>query len=133
MPRRVLTFGTFDDFHPGHRAYLEQAISHAGPDGELFVVVARDATVRRIKGRDPLQDEETRMAGVRSAFPNATVLPGDASDFRTPLMTAKPDLIVLGYDQRLAPGVTEADLPCPVVRAEPFEPHIHKSSLRRRS
>ena len=48
-----------------------------------------------------------------------------------PLREIKPDVIFLGYDQKLPPGMKDEDLPCPVKRAEAFDPHIHKSSLRR--
>jgi FAD synthetase len=124
---RILTFGTFDDLHPGHRAYLSQAQAR----GELCVVVARDANVMRIKGRVPLQDEEARARAVRDAFPGATVLLGDAVDFLSPVRSIKPDLILLGYDQKLPPGVDEAMFGCQVERASPHRPDIHKSSLRR--
>lgn len=125
---RVLTFGTFDDLHPGHHAYLNQAAKR----GDLFVIVARDANVLRIKGRAPLHDEHERVAALKSAFPEATVLLGnDTGDFLDPVRGLKPDLIVLGYDQKLPPGMDESHLPCPVERAEAFEPHIHKSSIRR--
>lgn len=126
---RVLTFGTFDDLHPGHLSYLEQASQL----GELFVVVARDANVLKIKNRAPVQAEQQRMAAVQSAFPEATVMLGDPEDFLRPLRDVQPDIIYLGYDQKLPPGVSEAHLPCPVKRAEAFEPHIHKSSLRRKA
>lgn len=124
---RVLTFGTFDRFHPGHRAYLSQAQSR----GELFVVVARDASVVHIKGRASLQHEDERVAGVRKEFPTATVMLGDPVDYLRPVRDVNPDLIMLGYDQQLPPGVLESDLPCSVERAKPFEPETHKSSLRR--
>lgn len=124
---RILTFGTFDDFHPGHQSYLSQASAL----GELFVVVARDANVMKIKGRPPLQDEYARMLNVERMFPDAHVSLGDPDDFHRPLKDLAPDLIFLGYDQKLPPGVTEEELPCPVKRAEPFEPDVYKSSLRR--
>jgi FAD synthetase len=126
---RILTFGTFDDLHPGHLSYLSQAQAL----GDLFVVVARDANVWRIKGRAPLETQETRVQKVQEAFPQATVVLGsDGKDFLQPLRDLKPDLLFLGYDQKLPPNVSENDLPCPVRRAEAFEPHIHKSSLRRK-
>lgn len=127
MALRVLTFGTFDDLHPGHLAYLTQAQAR----GELYVVVARDANVLRIKGRAPLHTEQERAQAVTDAFPHATVLLGDAGDFLAPLREVKPDLIVLGYDQRLPPGLTEEMLGCAVERAESFMPGVHKSSIRR--
>jgi FAD synthetase len=125
---RVLTFGTFDDLHPGHRAYLKQAAKR----GDLFVIVARDQNVLRIKGRAPLHDEHRRMEAIKKAFPKATVMLGnDTGDFLDPVRGLKPDLIVLGYDQKLPPGMEEGHLPCPIERAKPFKPEVHKSSIRR--
>lgn len=124
---RVMVFGTFDDLHPGHR-YL---LARASERGELWVVVARDANVQTIKGHAPLQSEDVRMKAIAEAFPAAHVVPGDAVDYLTRIREGKPDLILLGYDQQLPPGITEGDLGVPVERVEAFEPHVHKSSLRR--
>lgn len=125
---RVLVFGTFDELHPGHRFLL----SEASKRGSLHVVVARDANVLKIKKRPPVQDEQTRMRGVEDAAPSATVLLGDAGDFLAPVRAVGPDLILLGYDQTLPPGVSEQDLPCPVERLPALEPGTYKSSLRRK-
>jgi|GEM_PF-7070934 glycerol-3-phosphate cytidylyltransferase-like family protein len=42
----VMTFGTFDIFHPGHRFYLSEAQKFAR---KMTVVIARDARVLKIK------------------------------------------------------------------------------------
>jgi FAD synthetase len=42
----VMTFGTFDVFHPGHRFYLTEARKLGG---RLIVIVALDSTVEKIK------------------------------------------------------------------------------------
>ena len=124
-PHRVLIFGTFDGLHPGHHFVIDKARSR----GDVTVVVARDRNVDRIKGRMARQPEEERAEAIRRAYPDVTVILGDSVDFLAPLRTVKPDLILLGYDQRLPPGVTEADFPCPVERLEAFEPEKYKSSL----
>ena len=125
---RVMVFGTFDDLHPGHRFLL----AHASERGDLTVVVARDANVARFKGRPPLEDEEFRAGAIRKAYPAANVVLGDADgDYLKVVRDHAPDLILLGYDQKLPPGVTEANFGVPVERLPAFEPHIHKSSLRR--
>lgn len=124
---KVLVFGTFDLLHEGHRFVFAEAAKR----GDLHVVVARDANVATIKGRFPVHDEETRAANVRAAAPGATVLLGDGADFLAPVRAVRPDLIVLGYDQTLPPGVRENDLPCPVERLPAFEPDTYKSSLIR--
>ncbi len=126
MPR-VLTFGTFDCFHPGHSSYLAQAAAL----GELFVVVARDSNVLKIKKITPTDAEGVRLAHVQAAFPQATVLLGNPDDFLAPVRAVKPDFIALGYDQTLPPGVKEADLGAPIVRLEATKPDEWKSSLLR--
>ncbi len=42
----VMTFGTFDIFHPGHVFYLSEAQKFADT---MTVVIARDARVLRVK------------------------------------------------------------------------------------
>ncbi|MBI3618661.1 adenylyltransferase/cytidyltransferase family protein [Candidatus Peregrinibacteria bacterium] len=124
---RILVFGTFDHLHPGHRFLLEAATSR----GELWVVVARDANVRRIKGRLPDQGEEERKRSLEEAYPEAHIILGDPEDFLEPVRAIAPNKILLGYDQKLPPHVSMEDLPCPIDRLPAFEPHLHKSSVRR--
>ena len=128
MSLRVLIFGTFDELHPGHRFLLREACKRGG----LHVVVARDSSVLRIKKRPPVQDEDARKHGVEQAAPEATVILGDPVDFLAPVRAIKPDLILLGYDQSLPPGIAEIDLPCPIERVPAFGPERYKSSLRRK-
>ncbi len=124
---RILVTGTFDDLHPGHQFLLEEASKR----GELFVIIARDSTVEMIKGKAPLQLEDQRKRAIEEVFPAVHVLLGDEKDFLKPVLDVAPDLILLGYDQKLPPGMADADLPCKTERLPAFEPHIHKSSLRR--
>ncbi len=122
-----MVFGTFDDLHPGHIYLLSEALKR----GDMNVVVARDSNVLKIKGHTPLQNENMRVEAIQKEFPDATVMLGHESDFLTRLREVKPDLILLGYDQQLPPGVAEADLGATIERLDAFEPHIHKSSIRR--
>ena len=126
---KVLTFGTFDHLHPGHLAYLNEAKSR----GDLFIVVARDQHVEEIKGSAPDESEDDRIVALQKAFPEAEVILGDENDYLLPVRQINPDLIVMGYDQRLPPGVTEEDLGCKTLRAAPLDPTIHKSSNRRKT
>lgn len=124
---KLMIFGTFDDLHPGHLYVFRNALER----GDVYVVVARDSNVLKIKGRPPLQAEGDRVAAIEKSFPSAHVLLGNPEDFLAPVREVQPDLIVLGYDQKLPPGVTEEDLGVPVERLDAFHPEIHKSSLRR--
>lgn len=122
----VLVFGTFDRLHPGHQFFLD----HAAKSGDLHVVVARDQNVLRIKGHAPDQPEEDRKQAIQKLYPQAQVMLGNPEDFLEPVRSVQPDLILLGYDQKLPPGVSEKDLPCVVERIASFEPEKYKSSLR---
>jgi FAD synthetase len=122
---RVLVFGTFDGLHPGHRFLLDEA----GKRGELMVVIARDENVVRFKGKTAKFTEEQRKQAIVEAYPDATVVLGDRSDVLVPVRALRPDLILLGYDQRMPPGIAVEDLPAPVERIEAFEPHRYKSSI----
>ncbi len=127
-PINILMFGTFDRLHPGHEFVIREAMKRGG----VTVIVARDRNVERIKGFAAQESEDTRIHNLQAAFPSVTVLLGDAKDFLRPVRDIKPDLILLGYDQKLPPGVGEADFPCPVERLPAFEPERFKSSLRRK-
>lgn len=124
---RVCVCGTFDRLHPGHLFFLQEALRR----GELFVIVARDTTVRRVKGSLPQETEDIRLANLRSALPHLHFLLGNSEDFLAPIRSLRPDLLLLGYDQHLPPGVCEVDLPCPYERLPAFHPEKYKSSLLR--
>ena len=125
---RILIFGTFDHLHPGHEFVLREAMKR----GQVTVIVARDANVQRIKGTSADQSEDERTSAVRKNFPDVTVLLGDPEDFLQPVRQIAPDLILLGYDQQLPPGVKEGDLSAPIERLPGFRPAEFKSSLRKK-
>jgi len=93
----VFTGGVFDIIHPGHIFTL----SAARRLGDFLVVsVARDKTVRRVKGRDPLNDEARRVEMVGSLrFVDVALLGSEVDIFDT-VVRVKPDIVALGYDQR---------------------------------
>lgn len=126
---RVLSCGTFDHLHPGHRSFLEQA---AALGHELVVVVARDENVRRIKGRSPDHDEEERRARVEALGIAAQVRLGyPGSDFLKVVADIQPQIIALGYDQKPPPGLQEAFPQIQIVVLEPYYPERYKSSFFR--
>ena len=96
----VLTTGAFDMLHPGHVKLLEEAKKLAGSDGKLVVLIARDETVRRNKGRDPIFDEESRRYMVSMLKPVDEVILGyTPPSFEKVIERVKPDMVVFGYDQ----------------------------------
>jgi FAD synthetase len=126
----ILLFGTFDHFHPGHAFVITEALKR----GNVNVVVARDANVEKIKGRRPDYSENERMKEIAAAFPQVTVALGDPDDFLKPVLDAKPDLILLGYDQKFPGSISEEalrDLGIAIERLPGHEPEKHKSSIKR--
>lgn len=127
MFMKILIFGTFDHLHPGHEFVITEAMKR----GSVTVIVARDRNVERIKGRQSEQSEAERLRALQELFPAVAVQLGDPADFLTPVRTIKPDVILLGYDQKLPPGVSEGDLHCRVERLPAYHPEEFKSSLRK--
>jgi rfaE bifunctional protein nucleotidyltransferase chain/domain len=57
----VLTNGVFDLLHPGHTSYLAAARKLAGKNGQLWVALNSDRSVRALKGKfRPILDERSR-------------------------------------------------------------------------
>lgn len=92
----AVTAGTFDLLHPGHFNTLNYAKKHAD---ELIVIIARDETVKKIKGRRPVIPEEQRKIMIEALKPVDKAILGSLTDKLEPILNIKPDLIVLGPDQ----------------------------------
>jgi FAD synthetase len=96
----VLASGVFDLLHLGHVKFLEEAKKTGGKDAELLVIVARDSTVQRMKGRKPVMPENQRRALVESLrVVDEAVLGLEDFDIGVVINRVKPDVIALGYDQ----------------------------------
>jgi len=130
MAARVVCAGTFDHLHPGHINFLNQAKALGA---ELVVIVARDENVLRIKGISADDDEEKRRLNVeRTGIPDRVVLGYLDKDLFSILLELSPDIVALGYDQRVNEENIKARLPgCTVTRLHPFRPEKFKSSFYR--
>ncbi len=58
----VLASGVFDLLHLGHVRFLEEAKKAGGENAELVVIIARDSTVEKTKGKKPIMSEDQRRA-----------------------------------------------------------------------
>jgi len=129
---RVIAFGTFDIFHPGHFSFLRQA-KKLGKF--LLVVIARDQFVKKQKGRFPKNSDKARAEIVRkSKIADKVVLGSKTHNFFRTLRTYRINTIALGYDQK--PKIPElkkqlkkhrlANLK--IIRLKPYNPSKYKSS-----
>ena len=96
--KKVMAFGTFDIFHPGHVYYLTEA-ERLGDS--FIIVIARDERVAKLKWRRPRDDEDTRQRNVAHWFREAEVILWDEEDIFVPVRLYSPDILVFGYDQRV--------------------------------
>ena len=129
--RRVVCAGTFDHFHLGHVDFLKQARKLGE---ELIVIVARDENVKRIKDILPEHNEDERRENVeKTGIPDRAILGYTDKDIFLILKDLKPNVIALGYDQRVSEEKIMERLPgCKVVRLKPFKPEKYKSSFYRK-
>ncbi|MEM3445406.1 MAG: adenylyltransferase/cytidyltransferase family protein [Thermoplasmata archaeon] len=118
----VMASGVFDILHLGHVHYLNEAKKFGD---RLVVVVARDVTVLRRKGRLPIVPDYLRVQLVGALKPVDEAILGDTDDFYKTVEKVRPDVIVLGYDQKFEAAEIEAEcgrrgLKVKVVRAPPL-------------
>lgn len=131
-----MVFGTFDMIHPGHEDFFRQARVLAD-DAFLIVSVARDAAAARVKGEAPETVEEERRARIEAHKLVDQAILGDEDGYMSHIVAAAPDIIALGYDQEgeyvdnLADDLAAAGLATAIVRLQPHEPEIYKTSKLR--
>jgi len=96
----VLASGVFDLVHYGHIRFIEEAKKLGGENSRLVIIIARDKTVKRLKGRRPIIPEDQRRAVVESLKPvDEAILGYEDLSFEETIVKVKPDIIAMGYDQ----------------------------------
>ncbi len=97
----VLASGVFDLVHYGHVYFLQEAKKAGGETSYLVVVIARDKTVEKLKGKLPVLPEEQRRAIVAALKPvDETILGQEEFDMTKILREIKPNIVAVGYDQK---------------------------------
>lgn len=128
-----MAFGTFDILHEGHESFLKQAKVLGD---YLLVIIARDKTVKQIKGEFPLHSESQRLNNLKkSGLANKVVLGCHDDKYRV-IRKFRPNIIALGYDQmvftqKLNKVLIDLNLDTAVHRMDAFFPQVYKSSLLR--
>jgi FAD synthetase len=114
--KRVLVGGVFSIIHPGHVFFLRKARSM----GEhLTVILTHDRNVKKKRGfLVPATERKNVLESIR--YVDKVVI-GDEADFFAPIKKAKPDIIVIGYDQQfdmlwLRNTLKENGMKCRIVR-----------------
>ena len=129
--RTILVFGSFDILHPGHLAFLRAAKKYGD---RLVVVVNRDVTYRKEKGRAPIFSERERLAIVQSLHLVSRAVLGDRPGSWTAIRRLRPDIIGVGYDQRadhpgLAVQLAHLRKHPKIVKLQRFHHRKYKSTL----
>ena len=95
--KKVLAGGAFNIIHPGHVHFLKEAKKLGD---FLTVVIANDNMVRKSKGYLLFPAEERKRVVESIRFVDR-VLIGDKRDMFKVVETARPQVIALGFDQRI--------------------------------
>ncbi len=99
--KTVLAAGVFDLLHYGHIRYLEESKKAGGPNAKLVVIVARDETVRKLKGHEPVIPEDQRRAVIEALkVVDEALLGYEEMDLVRVIEHIKPDIVVMGHDQQ---------------------------------
>lgn len=125
-----MVFGTFDILHPGHLYFFKQAKKLGD---KLIVVVARDVNVEKVKGFLPKLNEKERLQIVKSLKIVDKAALGELRDRYRVILKYKPDVICLGYDQKVPSNflreLRKRGAGTKVVRLKSYRPEKYKSSL----
>lgn len=132
----VLASGVFDLLHLGHVRFLEDAKKAGGENAKLIVIIARDSTVEKLKGRKPIMSEEERLTLVKSLkVVDDAILGYEGLDIGEAIKKIKPDIIALGWDQKemeqeVTKFLSNHKMPIKVVRIRKFGENTLDSSSK---
>lgn len=150
---KILLFGTFDLLHPGHQNFFKQArrvaatslqqtiqqmsspdsIGGSSDQPQIIAVIARDATIKKIKKKLPTFNEKQRQKNLlKTGWADKVVLGGRGDKYKI-IKEIKPGIICLGYDQKhfvadLKKKIRQFKLNTKIVRLKSYHPRLYKSS-----
>ncbi len=97
MNKKVFVSGCFDLIHSGHIEFLKSASEF----GDLYVCIGSDSTIKELKGKYPVNNENERKFIIQSIRYVKKCLVGSGSgfiDFKRELKTVKPSFFVVNQD-----------------------------------
>ncbi len=128
----VLTFGSFDLIHEGHKHYLFEAKKYGT---HLSTIVASDENIKKIKWITTHYPLSQRVTMLKELHLSDEVIPGSNENPMKWIENIQPEIICLWYDQR-GPFVDKLEneiqrlwLGTKVIRINAHKPEIFKSSL----
>jgi cytidyltransferase-like protein len=138
--KKVMVFGTFDLFHPGHQDFLWQAWSLGD---HLTVIVARDVNAQPLKKTRLIENEVKRLQNIQEWLWKNNIF-GEVwlgnPDFTKRYLILKkviPTLICFGYDQKIDWAGLQTALKkyklneVGLYRLRAYHPEIYKSTKLR--
>lgn len=124
--RTVLASGTFDLLHLEHVKYLEAAKKAGGENAKLIVIVTRDSTAEKRRGKRPVISEDHRRALVEALkIVDEAILGYEEADIGKVIEKIKPDVVAIGHDQNdveraVRKAIAEKGLNIQIVKIEKF-------------
>ena len=106
---------------------------------QLIVVLARDSTIRKVKGFEPKYSEKQRRENIREIpYVDKAIIGSSGEDKYQIIEEINPDVIALGYDQdenvaELKELLAKRGLKTEVVRLGAYKEHQYKSSKLRQT
>lgn len=98
MTKKILVGGCFNSIHPGHIYFLKEAKKLAG---KLIVVLTNDKNNKKPYAI-PAKERKRLLESLNIAD---EILIGEPDDKTKIIKKVKPDIIALGYDQKLPDGL----------------------------
>jgi FAD synthetase len=105
--KKIVVAGSFDILHPGHIYLLKEAAKL----GLVYVIVARDSTIKKIKKVCPIIPEEQRLEVIQALkYVHIAVLGNEGSEYIDSVLEFSPDIVLLGPNQKISNETLEQKL-----------------------
>ena len=117
MVKKVLVGGVFNLVHKGHELFLNKAKEL----GDYLVVVVASNRTASLTKKYPVLDAKTRKKNIEKLGIADKVVIGDERDFIKVVRREKPNVIALGYDQKISEKelrklLSKEGIDCEIVR-----------------
>jgi len=117
--KKVLVGGVFNVIHEGHRFFLKKAKEL----GDFLIVVVASNRTAFLTKKYAIFDQKERVKNLEKLGIADKVTAGDSIDFMKVVWKEKPDIIVLGHDQKMSEKelgklLLMKGMKCEVVRLE---------------